>query len=112
MVTTRRLSCFPSQFLLAVQLFLFGPFNCYETVALDWIHPANLEPDIEQCRIPVDVLGSNTTHLLVPSLNQGMKAVDVVEMIDPVVVLVGRDHLAVASMSRTFQAWCPGRNRI
>jgi hypothetical protein len=41
-----------------------------------------------------------------------MKAVDVVEMIDPVVVLVGRDHLAVASMSRTFQAWCPGRNRI
>jgi hypothetical protein len=59
MVTTRRLSCFPSQFLLAVQLFLFGPFNCYEAVALDWIHPANLEPDIEQCRIPVDVLGGN-----------------------------------------------------
>ena len=111
-MTSHRLPCFPSQFRWTEQLFLFEPFNCYETVALDWIHPANLEPDIEESCIPVDVLGCNPTHLLVPSLNQGMKAVDVVEMIDPVVVLVGRDHLAVASMSRTFQAWCPGRNRI
>jgi len=73
---------------------------CYEAAALDWIHPANLEPDIEQSCIPVDVLGCNPAHLLVPSLNQAMKAVDVVEMIDPVVVLMGRDHLAVASKSR------------
>jgi len=35
MVTSHRLPCFPSQFRWAEQLFLFGPFNCYEAVALD-----------------------------------------------------------------------------
>ena len=104
---------------VAEQLLLLEPFNSYEAVAFDssqpWfhqqkslaqVHPANLEPDIEQSSIPVDVFGSNTTHLFVPSLNQGMKAVDVVEMIDPVVVLVGRDHLAVAFKNRDqFVVW-------
>ena len=61
------------------------------------VHLADLIPEIEQGCIPVDVFGGDATHIPIPSLNHGMEIVDVVEMVHLVIVLLARDHLAVAA---------------